>query len=228
MTGLGDFAKAEALAERGQTYYSGGQYAEAWAEFNHAVELQPNLGWAIYGRGEASRMLGRYIEALTDFTRAIELIPERADGYASRGETYRMLERYDEARADFNQALKLDPNYDFAIKARDKLPRMTYEEATPTSRLAGNIASGIRAADGGKCFIATEIYGDDSKEVAILRHVRDRDLLPNSLGRPLVALYYRVSPSIIPLMRRSTVVRIPIRALVAISVFLADWCKRRS
>ena len=67
MTGLGGFAKAEALAERGETYYSRGQYAEAWAEFNHAVELQPNLGWAIYGRGEASRMLGRYIEALTDF-----------------------------------------------------------------------------------------------------------------------------------------------------------------
>ena len=65
------------------------------------------------------------------------------------------------------------------------------------------------------------------KEVAILRHVQI-DLLPNPLGRPLVALYYRVSPSIIPLMRRSTVVRIPIRALVAISVFLADWCKRRS
>lgn len=97
---------------------------------------------------------------------------------------------------------------------------------TSTSRLTERMASGVRAYDGGKCFIATEIYGDDAKEVEILRHVRDRDLLPNPLGRSLVALYYRVSPSIIALMRRSTVVRIPIRALVAISVFLADRRKR--
>jgi hypothetical protein len=97
---------------------------------------------------------------------------------------------------------------------------------TPTSRLAENAASGMRAADGGKCFIASEIYGHDSKEVEILRRVRDRDLLPNPLGRSLVALYYRVSPSIIPLMRRSSVVRIPICALVAISVLLADLRKR--
>jgi tetratricopeptide (TPR) repeat protein len=129
MTGIGDFAQAEVLAERGQTYLAHGQYAEAWAAFNQAIEAQPNLAWAIAGRGQASHMLARYIEALADFSSAIELLPECASGFAMRGDVYRMLERYDEAWTDFNRALELDANCDMAIKGLDMLPRMTYAEA---------------------------------------------------------------------------------------------------
>jgi hypothetical protein len=93
---------------------------------------------------------------------------------------------------------------------------------TPTSRLAERALEGMKAADGGSCFIATEIYGIDSREVAALRRVRDRILLPNPLGRRFVALYYRAAPSVIPLMRRTAFVRLPIRKLVSFCVFVAN------
>lgn len=133
----GDFAMAETLGERGQAYLASGQYAAAWAEFNRAVELQPNLAWVVGGRGEANRRLGRFNEALADFERVIQILPEGADGFAMRGDTYRVLERYDEARADFNRALELNPHCALAIEGRGLLPRMTYQAALQLAEQMG-------------------------------------------------------------------------------------------
>ena len=94
-----------------------------------AIQLDPNLVWVNFGRGEANRMLGHYVEALEDLSRVIELVPQAPEGFASRGEVYRMLGHFEEARSDFNRALELDPSNNFAIKGRDALPRMSYEEA---------------------------------------------------------------------------------------------------
>jgi hypothetical protein len=76
------------------------------------------------------------------------------------------------------------------------------------------------AAEGGQCFIATELYGSYSIEVAILRRLRDQVLLKNHLGTMLVATYYRIAPTIIPVMRRAIVVRLLLHAVVALLVFV--------
>jgi hypothetical protein len=94
------------------------------------------------------------------------------------------------------------------------------------SGLAARAKAGMDAYDGGSCFIATEIYGREADEVQLLRQLRDRRLLPNKFGRRLVSVYYRVSPSIIPLMRRSSLVRVPLRALVAVCVFFVGLNRR--
>src|SRR5580704_12957536 len=99
---------------------------------------------------------------------------------------------------------------------------MAEDEERDGESMVERMKKGMDAYDGGKCFIATEIYGADSREVAVLKRVRDRVLFPSMLGRRFVDLYYRISPAIIPRMRRSTFVRIPLRALVASCVFLAD------
>lgn len=69
------------------------------------------------------------------------------------------------------------------------------------------------------CFIATEIYGADSVQVAILRKFRDQALLPTQLGSKLVDRYYDLSPTIIRLMRRSPVVRTVAHSAVRLLVF---------
>jgi hypothetical protein len=69
------------------------------------------------------------------------------------------------------------------------------------------------------CFIATEIYGVDSAQVATLRNFRDQALLPTQLGGKLVDRYYDLSPTMIRLMRRSRVVRTVAHSAVSLLVF---------
>jgi hypothetical protein len=95
---------------------------------------------------------------------------------------------------------------------------------TPVSRLAQRMQEGMHAYQGGgtpqssKCFIATELYGCDSAQVAILRRFRDQSLLKSQLGARLVIAYYRIAPTIIPVMRKSALVRFSLRAFVALAV----------
>lgn len=95
---------------------------------------------------------------------------------------------------------------------------------TPVSRLANRIQEGMDAYQGGtpqsgsKCFIATELYGSDSEQVATLRQFRDQTLLKSQLGASFVRAYYRTAPRIIPAMRKSALLRLALRALVAFSV----------
>src|SRR5262249_36056198 len=86
---------------------------------------------------------------------------------------------------------------------------------TPVSRGAERIKQGMDAYEGGKCFIATELYGADSIQVAILRRFRDQALLPTKRGQIFVALYYRLGPLIVRLMHICPSVRSLSRLLVA-------------
>ena len=77
------------------------------------------------------------------------------------------------------------------------------------------------------CFIATELYGDDSAEVACLRSFRNRVLLTNPIGAELVRAYYRIAPSVITLMRRWRPVRAALQSVVALSVVVVRMAGRR-
>lgn len=65
----------------------------------------------------------------------------------------------------------------------------------------------LRIANVDNCFIATEIFGDHSVELTILRRWRDRHLLPHAAGRVFVSLYYRTGPLFVRAIRSSSVLR---------------------
>ena len=116
--------RAAVLGRRGETYRLTGRYEEALADFDRAIELDPDYAWAIANRGEAYEALGRYEEALADFDRAMEFDPDLDWAIASRGQVYEALGRYEEALADFERAIEIDPDYDWAIASRGRTYRL--------------------------------------------------------------------------------------------------------
>jgi hypothetical protein len=74
--------------------------------------------------------------------------------------------------------------------------------------------SGGGGGGGGGCFIATAVYGPESREVYILRQFRDRRLLTNGPGRLFVATYYKYSPPIARFMHPGPVLRVAGRCIL--------------
>lgn len=76
---------------------------------------------------------------------------------------------------------------------------------------------------GGGCFIATAAYGSAlHPKVNTLRQLRDRYLLPNSIGRAFVDVYYRASPPLADFISRHEWLRAGVRTLLWPLVWLAE------
>jgi hypothetical protein len=110
------------------------------------------------------------------------------------------------------------------MRCKHPIPVALFVSGQPQKSAADmpNWARGVQAGLGGPCFIATELYGQDSLEVMTLRHLRDEILLRNVLGRNLVTLYYALSPRLIPAIRQSRTIRSLFGKLVELAVSMAD------
>jgi tetratricopeptide (TPR) repeat protein len=87
-----------------------GQYDAAIAEFNAAIQADPNDAQAYERRGFSYRSQKKYNEAITDYSKSLEIKPDAAT-YAKRGYTYvTYLHDYEKGIADYEQALKLNPD----------------------------------------------------------------------------------------------------------------------
>jgi len=103
-----------------------GRYDEALANFNRAIELQPNYAWAIASRGETYRLMEHYDEALADFNRAVELEPDEDWPLYDRALIYQALRQVVEVHADLTVAIQY--------------ARQTYEETSQDWRNIFNLA----------------------------------------------------------------------------------------
>ncbi len=96
---------------RGSTKFDQEQYAEAIADYDQAIRLNPYFKWAYINRGKAKRLLKRYEEAIADFDFAITIDKTYDYAYAQRGYTKYELGKNADAVFDYNQAIEIDPNY---------------------------------------------------------------------------------------------------------------------
>ncbi|MFD7387905.1 tetratricopeptide repeat protein [Streptomyces sp. NPDC059852] len=101
--------RAAAYAFRARELRREGRYELALADADRAVELDPGLSSAHYGRGLALRSLGDFPAALAAFDTADRLAPDDEFVISERAETYRLAGRYEEAFADYDRAVALDP-----------------------------------------------------------------------------------------------------------------------
>ncbi len=72
--------------------------------------LEPNLGNAYYGRGQAHMSSEHYRNAITDFSQAIRINPQNVNYYNVRGFSYTNIQKYREALTDLFKAKQLDQN----------------------------------------------------------------------------------------------------------------------
>lgn len=86
-----------------------------------------------------------------------------------------------------------------------------------------NVGSfGFRLPEDSGCFIATAVYGSSlASEVSSLCHFRDKYLLENEVGRWVVGLYYRLSPSYAKVIARNPFLKKVIRIQLTPLVFAA-------
>ncbi len=120
-----------------------------------------------------------------------------------------------ETYADLRRATELCPGNRAAEQNLVEVRKMAREAGIP---LREPLASS-------ECFIATTAFGTAMHaDVEYLRQYRDRVLLQHRLGRTLVAMYYRVSPPIAALLRRTATGRRIVRAVLRPVVAA---CRRR-
>lgn len=79
----------------------------ALADFNKAIELQPDYADTYKMRGSTRFLFADYQGAISDFTKAIELQPKIAENYAQRGRFYAISGDYPTGIKDFTKAIEL-------------------------------------------------------------------------------------------------------------------------
>ena len=95
-----------------------GKYKDALADYDRAIELNPDYAAAYYNRGNAKQKLGRDEAAVGDFDEAIRLNPDYAEAYGNRGTAKATLGRHEAAVADYNEVIRLNPDYAIAYNNR--------------------------------------------------------------------------------------------------------------
>ena len=97
--------------ERGFLAYERRDYKDAIADYNIAVEKNPDYAEAYYERGLAKVRLEQYEDAIADYNIAVEKNPNYVEAYYKRGAAKYNLELYEEAIIDYDEVIHLNPNY---------------------------------------------------------------------------------------------------------------------
>jgi tetratricopeptide (TPR) repeat protein len=108
--------------------YKAQDYEGAIAEYNLAIELNPEDAIAHACRGVAQYRLGDIIEAMADYTKAIDIDPNLAVAYYRRGFIHYLVKNYLSAIADYNKAIELNPDDALAYSNRGFTYRELYGE----------------------------------------------------------------------------------------------------
>jgi TolB-like protein/Tfp pilus assembly protein PilF len=102
---------AEAHVALGNFYYHGHrQYEQALAEFDRALQLQPNASTALEYSGYVHRRQGQWERCLDELKRALEQDPRNATIAGNLAETYIPLRMWKEAERGARHALEIDPH----------------------------------------------------------------------------------------------------------------------
>ena len=81
------------------------KYPFAIADYDKAIELNPDDADTYINRGISYKNLKESQKAIADYTKAIELNPDYATAYNNRGLAYYDLKEFPKAIADYTKAI---------------------------------------------------------------------------------------------------------------------------
>ena len=108
-------ALSYALEQLGNSAQNAGNFTQAEACFEEALEYQPSNAIYWYNLGNAQRELGKPQAALHSFKQSIQFNPNDADTHNNLGNVQRELGQLDKALASYETALLLNPSLHHAL-----------------------------------------------------------------------------------------------------------------
>ena len=108
---------AAALNSRGNAFMTKGDLDHAMAEYDAALQVDPQYAPAIANRGSVKVAKGDFAQAIADATRAIELNPKLASAFVIRANGKRHTGDFQVAITDYTHAIEIDPKFASAYNA---------------------------------------------------------------------------------------------------------------
>ncbi|WP_375499501.1 tetratricopeptide repeat protein [uncultured Nostoc sp.] len=102
----------------GDECFEKGEYSNAIANYNQALQVKSSDTDLYYKRGLAHYQIGDYEAAIIDYSQAIQINLHDAKSYNKRGLALSQLGRLEEAINDYTQAIRINPNVAVAYKNR--------------------------------------------------------------------------------------------------------------
>jgi tetratricopeptide (TPR) repeat protein len=103
--------KAHAYLYRGNIYLSQNQYAQALADYDMVVQLDPQINDVYWNRAIAAFYVQDYQKSLDDFTKITELDPSSKEAFFNVGVSHENLGNYEGGIAGYSNAIQIDPQY---------------------------------------------------------------------------------------------------------------------
>lgn len=149
---------------------------KAIADFQHAIELDPNLTAAYTNLGAAYEAVGDATNAMETRKKAVELSPDDAEAHAQLGLSYLAADHADDAKLELEKAISLNPNegvyhsnlgYWFVVQGRT-------EEALPHYQKAIELEpkNPVNHSELGSAYLLLKRY-DDAKAAFKIAHDLD-------------------------------------------------------
>jgi len=105
-------SKQRAHFNRGLAYYHRGQLEESIAEYQKAIQINPNFAQARNNLGSVYYNQSKLEEAIVQYQRAITINPNYAKAHYNLGVVYHQQGKLEEAIAQYQQAIATNPNND--------------------------------------------------------------------------------------------------------------------
>jgi len=109
---------AKLYVERSQLHFVYHRFKAAARDFTRAIELDPTLDAAYYGRGLALGRIGEVTAGIRDLDHYIERNPKSAKAHTKRGVRHIWNRDFEAAKRDLQRAVQLDPS---SAEAHDDL-----------------------------------------------------------------------------------------------------------